>query len=139
MNKTLLTLVAAATILTACSSNQADPNNQANNSNQTDTNNNVEQNEQSAQTEVVRENNQPEKESTDHDEWSSLSEYDTIIQNIDEKDYTFKTVTDNQNKRILLLTDQDGKEQYKTVFIKDTSRLKIIDLDGEGEIFNAVL
>lgn len=133
MNKTLLTLVAAATILTACSSNQADPNNQA------DTSNNVEQNEQPAQTEVVQENNQSEKESIDHDEWSSLFEYDTIIQYIDKKDYTFKTVTDNQNKRILLLTDQDGKEQYKTVFIKDTSRLKIIDLDGEGEIFNAVL
>lgn len=133
MNKTLLTLVAAATILTACSSNQADPNNQA------DTSNNVEQNEQPAQTEVVQENNQSEKESIDHDEWSSLSEYDTIIQYIDKKDYTFKTVTDNQNKRILLLTNQDGKEQYKTIFIKNTSRLKIIDLDGEGEIFNAVL
>ncbi|RJE87432.1 hypothetical protein D3P07_13905 [Paenibacillus sp. 1011MAR3C5] len=134
MKKTVLAVLTVATILTACGSNQAGSSNQANNSNQ------VEQTQLSAQTEVVQENNKPAKESPKHDEWSSLPEYDTIIQNIDDKDYTFKTVTDNQGKRILLLADkQEGKEQYKSIFVKDTNRLKIIHLNGDEPIFNAVL
>ncbi|OAB44657.1 hypothetical protein [Paenibacillus antarcticus] len=101
-------------------------------------------------TEVVQENSkqndQPEKdaqnqskESINQEEWSSLPEYDTIIQQIDKEDYNFKTVTDNEGKRILLLIDQGGVEQYKTIYIKNTSRLKIIKIDGEGQIFNEVL
>ncbi len=78
---------------------------------------------------------------TDHGEWASLPEYSTIMEQIDDGEYDFETVTDVSEKRILLLIDQDGKEQYKTIFIKPTDRLKIIKIgsDGDGEIFNATL
>jgi len=107
--------------------------------NQAGSNNHVEQNQQPVQIQDVQANNESAEESTNHDEWSSLPEYDAIMQNIDDKDYTFKAVTDNQGKRILLLANEDGKEQYKTIFIKNTSLLKIIRLDGNKQIFNAVL
>lgn len=127
MKKIIISLTAAVIVLTGCNSNQAN------------ISNDVENNQQSVQTEVVQENNEPAKESTNHEEWSSMPEYNTIIQHIDKNDYTFKTVTDNEGKRILLLLDQDGKEQYKTIFIKNTSRFKIIKIEGEGQIFNGVL
>lgn len=112
-----------------------------------DNSNDVQGNQQSVQTqvkqndkqEVNQEDKEPVKEETSHDQWSSLPEYDTIMQNIDLKDVIFKTLTDNEGKRILLLSDEDGREKYKSIFIKKTNRLKIIKIDGEGQIFNGVL
>lgn len=164
MKKTLFILVAAVTILSACSSNQADKNNGVEPTGQpvqTDVTQETQQpvqtdgtqeTEQPAQTADVQETEQPSQtesvsqnndesanDSTSSNEWSSLPEYDTIIQNIDNKDYTFETVTDNEDKRILLLSNEDGKEQYKTIYVKKTKRLKIIDVDGEGQIYNGVI
>ena len=127
MNRLLMILIAAATMLTACQSNQTDTGNPSGSS------------EQSAQTETAQSNNEPTEERTSQDEWSSLPEYDTIVQKVDAQDYTFRTVTDSENERILLLTNQDGEEKYRTIFIKNTSRLKIIDVDGGGQLFNDVL
>ncbi|AWP29463.1 MULTISPECIES: hypothetical protein [unclassified Paenibacillus] len=128
MNKMLLIVITAATLLTACQSNPAD-----NDGNATGNN------EQSAQTETSQQNNESAEESLDHGAWSALPEYDVIVRNIDSQDYTFRTVTDNKNERILLLTNPDGEEKYKTIFIKNTSRLKIIDVDGGGQLFNDIL
>jgi len=127
MNRLLMILIAAATMLTACQSNQTDTGNPSGSS------------EQSAQTETAQSNNEPTEERTSQSEWSSLPEYDTIVQKVDAQDYTFRTVTDSENERILLLTNQDGEEKYRTIFIKNTSRLKIIDVDGGGQLFNDVL
>jgi hypothetical protein len=82
-------------------------------------------------------NNQT-KESVNHEEWSSFPEYKNIIEQINNKDYSFQTVTDNEGERVLLLIDKNGVEQYKTIFIKNTSRLKIIKIN-EGQIFNEIL
>ena len=127
MNRLLMILIAAATMLTACQSNQTDTGNPSGSS------------EQSAQTETAQSNNEPTEERTSQTEWPSLPEYDTIVRKVDSQDYTFRTVTDSENERILLLTNQDGEEKYKTIFIKNTSRLKIIDVDGGGQLFNDVL
>ncbi|MGV2886881.1 hypothetical protein ACWIE6_28925 [Paenibacillus taichungensis] len=129
MNKMLLILIAAAMMLTAC------------NSNQTNSVNDTGSNEQSAPTETAQPDNEPAEGSPNHGEWSSLPEYDVIVRTIDSPDYIFRTLKDNENERILLLADQDGKEKYKTIFIKNTSRLKIIDVDGDrdGQLFNDVL
>ncbi|MFS0871036.1 hypothetical protein AB3N00_13895 [Paenibacillus xylanilyticus] len=123
----LLILIAAATMLTACNSNETNPVND------------IGSNEQSAPDETAQQDNEPVEESPDHGEWSSLPEYDVIVRTIDSQDYTFRTVTDNENERILLLANQDGEEKYKTIFIKNTNRLKIIDVDGDGQLFNDVL
>ncbi|MFK0522982.1 hypothetical protein ACINKY_12315 [Paenibacillus illinoisensis] len=127
MNRLLMILIAAATMLTACQSNQTDAGNPSGSS------------EPSAQTETAQPNNEPTEESTSQSKWSSLPEYATIVREVDSQDYTFRTVNDNENERILLLTNQDGEEKYKTIFIKNTSRLKIIDVDGGGQLFNDVL
>lgn len=58
---------------------------------------------------------------------------------MDNEYYNFQTVTDNEGKRILLLLDDEGTEQYKSIFIKKTKRLKIIDLANDREIFNDLI
>lgn len=70
------------------------------------------------------------------DEIASLPEYQTIMKEIDKEDCTFKLLTDNEGKRVFLLTDETGKEEYKSIFIKETNRLKIIELESNREIFN---
>ncbi|KOO50994.1 hypothetical protein AMD00_00245 [Viridibacillus arvi] len=132
MYKTIITLIAVATMLTAtaCNSSGADKNN----------NEVTEKNEQSAQSEGGQEvQHEQSKENTNHEEWTSLPEYNYIIEQIDNKDYNFQTVTDNEGKRVLSLIDKNGVEQYKTIFIKNTSRLKIIKLHEEGQIFNEII
>ncbi|MUK90819.1 hypothetical protein GMD78_20935 [Ornithinibacillus sp. L9] len=52
--------------------------------------------------------------------------------------YKQNKVTDNNGKRVLLILDDNGEKEYKTIFIKDTNCLKIIDLD-DGEIYNEII
>ncbi|MFL0365910.1 hypothetical protein [Bacillus sp. PK3_68] len=140
MFKTFIAFIAAASMLTACNSNEAHK----------DNNESTPKNEEVLQTENIQEerqeNEQPTEqaqnqsaESVNHEEWSSLPEYNKIIEQIGDKDNRFQTVTDNEGKRILLIKDENGEEQYKTIFIKNTSRLKIIKVNGGGQIFNGTL
>lgn len=73
------------------------------------------------------------------EEENSLPELPIITQQIDTEDYNLQTVTDNEGKRILLILDDEGTEQYKSIFIKKTKRLKIIDLANDREIFNDLI
>lgn len=66
---------------------------------------------------------------------SKLPEYETISRETDGKKYSYKIAADHKDKRVMFLIDKEGKEIYKTVYIKRDSRLKIIKL-GEGQIFN---
>ncbi|KAA0566569.1 hypothetical protein F0342_00500 [Bacillus sp. CH30_1T] len=61
-----------------------------------------------------------------------------MIESYEYERVSFQNVTDNEGKRVLLLIDKNGVEQYKTIFIKNTSRLKIIKIN-EGQIFNEIL
>ncbi|GLO68006.1 hypothetical protein AQ616_02030 [Oceanobacillus sp. E9] len=66
---------------------------------------------------------------------SSFEEYNTITDQVNTDNLTFHLETDNQGNRIMFLVDEDGTKHYKTIFIKHTSHLKIIDLNGGGQIF----
>ncbi|EOV9528596.1 MULTISPECIES: hypothetical protein [Bacillus cereus group] len=74
-----------------------------------------------------------------HEKWASLPEYNKIVEQIGGEDYNFQTVTDNEGKRVLHILDKDGRKQYKTIFVKNTNRLKIIKINGDGIIFNGPL
>lgn len=62
-----------------------------------------------------------------------------VIQNeIPSENDSVQVVKDNPHKRILFIGDDANQKKYKTIFIKDTNRLKIIDLNG-GPIFNDII
>ncbi|MFD0960142.1 hypothetical protein [Paenibacillus chungangensis] len=112
----MITFLAAAAIMTACASNG----------------------EQIPNSQPKAEVSDPLNVSSSDGQYASLPEYDTIMKHLDEKDYSFNTVTDNEGTRILLI-ELDGAEQYKTIFVKHTNRLKIIQLDGDKQLYNDIL
>lgn len=140
MLKKTMPLLAALTIVTACSNDEAAKNN-------SEASNNTQEPLQAEEQQVILQENEqlteyaqsPSPENADTSEWASLPEYNTIMEQIDGKDYTFETVTDNEEKRILYMLDGNGRKQYKTVFVKHTNRLKIIQINGGGQIFNEIL
>ena len=73
------------------------------------------------------------------EEGDSFLEIQTVIDQIDDEYYIFQTMTDNKNQRVLLAVNDEGMERYKTIFIKKIKRLKIIDLAGDGEIYNETI
>lgn len=121
MHKPLLTLLASAALLTACSGEQANAGNEA-----------ALENEQSftAIKDVSPENAKLQ-------DLESLPEFTVIDEEIGSDSLEAEFVSDNSGERVLLL-NKDGDE-FKSIFVKETKRLKLIDIDGEGLIFNDIL
>lgn len=68
------------------------------------------------------------------DDLKQLPEYETVASKIDVNGLTAKVTKDNNYKRIILFSDARGQGKYKSIFVKDTNSLKLIDFRG-GEIF----
>lgn len=115
-------IVATAFMLTACTSEASDKN--------------EEKPVQTTQTEKELAKDEAVKQ--DHEKYDDLPEYDTIIEEIGNKAYTFDKKTDNDDKRVFLI-EMDGEKQYKTIFVKQTNRLKIVKINGGGEVYNRVI
>ncbi len=139
MLKKLLTIITAMAILTACSDKEeVKTNSEVVNNNQESLQANELTNQQDDQQQKEM-NEDPSNEAVNDSEWASLPEYNKIVEQMDNQDYTFETETDNEEKRVLTIIDQNGKKQYKSIFIKKTNRLKIIKINGGGLIFNGTL
>ncbi|WP_052360622.1 hypothetical protein [Oceanobacillus manasiensis] len=69
---------------------------------------------------------------------NDLLEYDTLDDVADADNFNSEVVEDNPHKRIILLKDDNGQPQFKSIFVKDTNRLKIINLN-EGLVFNEII
>ncbi|MEF7656131.1 hypothetical protein [Bacillus thuringiensis] len=140
MFKIIIALIATITVLTACNRDETAK----------DNHNTIVKNEESSQPEkkeVEQQKNEKPKEqvqnnsqeSVNHEEWTSLPEYNKIVEQLGNGDYTFQMVTDNRGERILHILDKDGRKQYKSIFIKNKNRLKIIKINGGGLIFNEII
>lgn len=71
-------------------------------------------------------------------DWADLPEY-TVITEIATENYQVNIETDNPNNRVIFLENQSGEKLYKSIFIKNTNRLKIIDLKNDNLIYNQVI
>lgn len=71
-----------------------------------------------------------------YDEIEEFEEYEALV-NILET-VNAEVVKDNSDKRMILLMDQNGHPQYKSIYIKKKDRLKVVDFDG-GLVFNETL
>ncbi|MDW0108482.1 hypothetical protein [Sporosarcina aquimarina] len=70
---------------------------------------------------------------------NGLPEYKTLAGAVDLTDLTPVIVSDNYNNRTILLKDANGREQYKSVFVKKTGLLKVINLKGQGVVIETVV
>ncbi|KAB8138142.1 hypothetical protein F9U64_06260 [Gracilibacillus oryzae] len=68
-----------------------------------------------------------------------FQEYHILNQTIDLQNLTQIIVEDNASKRVILFETELGEEIYKSIYIKETSRLKIIHLGEKGLIFNETI
>lgn len=86
-------------------------------------------------------NEKEKQELTNSKDTSAITEtpeYNSLTEIVNIADYQLDTEVDNPQKRIILLENQNGKEMYKSIFIKETGRLKIIEFD-KGLIFNDLI
>lgn len=87
--------------------------------------------------EVAEDDDQEEAESEDNDtDVDSFEEMEVVEQYIDLSVYQYELLTDNQNKRVMLFKSDQSNKEYKSIFIKNKNRLKIIHLGEDGLIFN---
>lgn len=78
-------------------------------------------------------------ESSASSQQNALEEFEEapiIEKTIDVSDLQLNIETDNPNKRVLFFSTDTGQKRYKSVFVKRTERLKIIDLSDEGILYN---
>lgn len=152
--KRLLMLFAAVGImfgLVACGSNDEDTtdNDAPEENTETTEENDVDEepsSEKEDEPEDTEKADEPEKstpeDDNDEDDGSEISEFkesSVIEDEIDVSDLDANIETDNNNKRVILFKDGD-KAVYKTIFIKNDDRLKIIDIgNDEGQIYNETI
>src|SRR5699024_4039561 len=74
-------------------------------------------------------------ENTSTDEFT---ESKTLSEVIDVDDLNADVVEDNTHKRVIVFKDDNGHPKAKSILIKDTSRLKVIDF-GKGKVFDEVI
>lgn len=121
MHKPLLALMATAALLAACSEERADAGTES-----------ASENEQSFTT--IKDES---AENSKLQDLKSLPEFTVIDEEIGSDSLEAELASDNPGERVLLL-NKDGDE-FKSIFVKETKRLKIIDIDGKGLIFNDIL
>lgn len=76
------------------------------------------------------------------DEIADYDEAEQLATTIDELGSLQPDIkTDNPNKRIILFADDNHHKQYKSIYIKNKHRLKIIDLnkDEDDLLFNDII
>ena len=68
-----------------------------------------------------------------------LPEYAILDDIIDLQIFKAKIETDDQETRVIFFEDPDGNQVYKSVFVKNESYLKVMELDGEGLLYSEVI
>ena len=74
----------------------------------------------------------------DTEDIEDLLEYDTLDDVVGADDFNAQIVENNNHKRVILLKGDNGQPQFKSIYVKDTNRLKVIDFK-DGLVFNQIL
>lgn len=129
MIKWTIVLITAGMLLVGCSDDAAEKNSKA---------------EEETPGEFLQEEEKPNetdqlKDELSEEEAAKLPEYNIIRKQIGDGSYKIVIIANNEETRILHFLNVQGELQYKSVFVKETNRLKIINTKGEGIVFNQVI
>lgn len=100
----------------------------------TSSTNELEQNEDVTTEEVVTEGSEVKLQTL-----QTLPEYTTLTNFIDVNDYIITSQTENEGNRILVFANAQDEKEYKSIFVKNDNRLKIIDLADDHLLFNDII
>lgn len=70
---------------------------------------------------------------------TDLPEYAVVAENISLDIHKATIETDNPGNRIILFENNNGVNVYKSIFVKNDNRLKIIKLEDDGLIYNDIV
>lgn len=98
----------------------------------------VEASQQETQLDIQEIETDHQENQTETDNTPDFTEYETLTEVVEMDSFHTEVVEDNKRKRVLLLTDDNNKPQYKSIYIKNKNRLKVIDFGG-GMVFDQVL
>lgn len=70
---------------------------------------------------------------------TDLPEYAILAEKISLDTHKAIVETDNPGNRIILFENDNGVNAYKSIFVKNDNRLKIINLDDDGLIYNDIV
>ncbi|WP_152656032.1 hypothetical protein [Oceanobacillus sp. CFH 90083] len=96
---------------------------------------------EASEEESAEEQNNKEGTSANQDTDTSYEyeEQEVIAEQIAEGEYDIVVETDNQGTRVMFY-EIDGEKYYKTIFVKNDKRLKIIDIkNNNGQIYNEII
>src|SRR5699024_12014030 len=79
---------------------------------------------------TVEKDKEESKEQKQKSEVEGFTEYSILDKKLDMDNLSDEVVKDNDYKRIILLKDENEQPQYKSIYIKNKNRLKVIDLHG---------
>ncbi|MBY0123336.1 hypothetical protein [Bacillus sp. S/N-304-OC-R1] len=69
---------------------------------------------------------------------TQLPEYETLASHVELSKFSLRIVEDNGSKRVMVLKDANGRDQMKSMFMKEENRLKIVNFRG-GLLFNGII
>ncbi|CEG29362.1 hypothetical protein [Bacillus sp. B-jedd] len=69
---------------------------------------------------------------------TQLPEYSILEDHVNLADYSIVITENNPYKRVLLLKNSRGQAEYKSILVKNTGRLKIVDFDG-GLVYSGII
>ncbi len=93
----------------------------------------VEEEEDATEVEEAEEADESDDAVAQNDDLKDFPEYNMLAEKIDLDEYKGNVKTDNQGNRIILFEDDKGKKEYKSIFIKNDNRLKIIEFEDGNE------
>ncbi|WHX26937.1 hypothetical protein QNH47_03530 [Virgibacillus halodenitrificans] len=87
---------------------------------------------------TANEDQDKENNATEDQDVDDFVEFDMVEEQTDIDDDQWQVVEDNDHKRVMIGSNEEGQNQFKSIFIKETNRLKVIDLRG-GLVYNGIL
>ncbi|MDZ5710762.1 hypothetical protein [Jeotgalibacillus haloalkalitolerans] len=74
----------------------------------------------------------------DHIDLTTFPEYENLAEYVDTDNYSTEIAEDGPGERVIIFKEDNGEVQYKSIFVKDTNRHKIVQTDGPN-LFNDVI
>ncbi|APC48868.1 hypothetical protein BME96_11975 [Virgibacillus halodenitrificans] len=87
---------------------------------------------------TANEDQDKENNATEDQDVDDFVEFDMVEEQTDIDDDQWQVVEDNDHKRVMIGSNEKGQNQFKSIFIKETNRLKVIDFNG-GLVYNGIL
>src|SRR5699024_6740345 len=86
----------------------------------------------------TKDKNEQHETQTEEKDTNDFHEYEALTKLVDINEFTIEEVEDKQNKDVIILKDDQDMPQFKSIYVKNKDRLKVIDFD-KGVIFNQAL